>query len=47
MAGFLSIAFNAQTISCHSQTHAHNQASQIANQAQIAVNHQIESDHKS
>jgi len=38
ISGFLSIAFNAQAINCHSPTHAHNPANQIANHAQIAAN---------
>jgi hypothetical protein len=42
-SGFLSIAFKAQAISCHSQIQAHNQANQIANQAQIEAINQIDS----
>jgi hypothetical protein len=37
IAGFLSIAVNAQAINCHSQIQAPNQANHIANHAHIDV----------
>jgi len=47
ISGFLSIASIAQETTIHSQTQTHNHASQIDNQAQIAANHPMVSDHKS